>query len=83
MDGAADIPLRIPLGTGIPLVVLGFTLAQTKLELHPPILQIDLQGDERVALPGDQTVQLADLLLVQQQLLLPQRQRQVRLLPVR
>jgi len=47
--------------------------ADAKLQLHPAVLQVDLQRDERIPLPGYLPLQLADLAFMQQQALGPER----------
>ena len=64
----ADVTIGITLGSGIALVMLRFALAQAKLKLHATILEVDLKRNQGVSLPGNQTIQLADLRGMHQQL---------------
>lgn len=66
---AADIAIRVAFGNAVALVVLRLTAAQAELQLHPPVLEVDFQRDERVALPRHKPFQLADLALVHQKTL--------------
>ena len=71
-EGALYLPLGVLAGHIVPLVMELLALAQAQLQLHAPFLQVDRQGNQRVALPLHQTIQLADLAFVQQQPLGPQ-----------
>ncbi len=68
-ERTADITVGIALGNGVTLVVFSLAAAKTKLQLHPAVLEVNLQRNERIPLTGNKTVQLADFVLVQQQLL--------------
>ena len=74
---AAESPLDLPpgvlFGGCVPLVVQMLAAAKTHFQLHAPVLQVNLEGNERVALTAHQPGQLADLRFVQEQLLGPQR----------
>lgn len=62
------LPLRIARGGGVALVVQVLAPAQAQLQLHPPILEVNLQGNQRVALAAHQAAELADLAFMQEQL---------------
>jgi len=66
---ALDLPVGVPLGDGIPLVVLRFALAQAQLQLHAAVFEVDFQGNEGVPLAHDEGIQFADFALVHQELL--------------
>ena len=65
---AFHFALGVARGGGVALVVKMLAPAQAKLQLHPPVLEVNLQGDQRVALAAHQAAELADLAFVQEQL---------------
>ena len=67
--GTVHLPFGIPLGHGIPLIVGFLTLTQAQLHLHAGVFEVDGQGDQGVTILLLQSVELADLPLVQQQAL--------------
>ena len=64
-----DLPVGVALGHGVALIVELLALAQAELQLHATVLEVDFQRHQRVALPGDEAVQLADLAAVHEELL--------------
>ena len=67
LHGAVDLALGVPLGRGLSFVVEFFALAQAHLDLDPAALEVDLQGDQGVAVLLDLAVEPHDLPLVHQQ----------------
>ena len=67
LHGPVDLALGIPLGGGLAFVVELFALAQADLDLDPAALEVDLQGDQGVAVLLDLAVEPHDLPLVHQQ----------------
>ena len=71
LDGPVDGALGVPLGGVGPLVVELFALAQAQLQLDPPVLEVEGQGNQGVALQFALLVQAANLALVGQEPPLP------------
>src|SRR5262249_39743131 len=71
--GAIHLALRLALGDGVALVGAGLALGDADLDLHPPILEVHAQGDERVAGLLLRLLQLVDLAPVEKQLARPLR----------
>ena len=67
LHGPVHFTGGVPLGGGVPLVVILLALAQADLHLHLGVLEIDAQGHQCVAVLLDESVELADLPLVHQQ----------------
>ena len=65
--GSLDLALGVPLGGGVPLVVVLLTLAEADLQLHPGVLEINAEGDQGQAVLLHHGLELADLPLVHQQ----------------
>ena len=59
--GPVYLPLGVPLGHGVPLVVILLALAQAQLHLDAGVLEVDGQGDEGVSVLLLQVVELAYL----------------------
>ena len=65
---ALNFPLGIALGDGFTLVVVFLTFAEADLQLGPAVLvDVHPKGDQGHAVEGQRLVQLADLLLVEEQ----------------
>ena len=62
-----DLALGVPLGGGVPLVVVLLAPAQADLQLHPGVLEVDAERDQGQAVLLHHGLQLADLPLVHQQ----------------
>ena len=62
---------HVVLGGGVALVVQMLAHAYAQLHLHPAVLQVQLQRDQRIALALHHLQELSDLGLVQQQLFGP------------
>ena len=72
-ERALNVALRVPPGHVVALIVELLAPAQRDLRLYAAALQIDLQRNDRKALLHDALLQLADLRLVHEQPLGPQR----------
>ena len=70
---AVDFPLGVPFGHGVALVVQVLAYAHAQVQLHAAVLQIHVQRHQCVALALHRAAQLADLTLVEQKTLGPQR----------
>ena len=62
-----DLALGVPLGGGVPLVIVLLALAKADLQLHPGVFKVGAQGDQGQAVLLHHGLQLADLPLVHQQ----------------
>ena len=67
LHSPVDLTLGVPLGRGLSFIVEFFALAQAHLDLDPAALEVDLQGDQGVAVLLDLAVEPHDLPLVHQQ----------------
>ena len=61
------LPLRVPLGDGVSLVIVLFAFARADLQLHPRVLKIYGQGYQRVSVTLDKLLHLSDFLFVHQE----------------
>src|SRR5260221_6987691 len=62
------LALRFALGDGVALVLAGLTLAHAQLDLHPAVLEVEAQGDQRVTRLLLRFLQPIDLAAVEEQL---------------
>ena len=74
LHAAVDVALRVPLGNILALIVILLAARQSDLHLRQPVLvYVHLEWHDRQALERCLPDELADLLLVQQQLAVAQR----------
>ena len=67
LHAAFDLAVGFGLGNGVALVVELFASAESDLYLEAGAFEVDLKGDQGIALLGDESLELHDLLFVHEE----------------